>query len=84
MSPASITSASWSRFTHATPHEKGNDRAIFTRLTIPAGLALAASALATLYLGILPGRVVHLTQRSAATLIDSADPAPAPPTTATR
>jgi NADH-quinone oxidoreductase subunit N len=34
------------------------------RVAVPIGIALAASALATLALGIVPGRLLHLTQRS--------------------
>jgi NADH-quinone oxidoreductase subunit N len=34
------------------------------KVAIPAGIALAATALATLILGIAPGRVLHLTQNS--------------------
>jgi NADH-quinone oxidoreductase subunit N len=34
------------------------------RISAPAGIALAAAALATLLLGIAPGRLLHLTQRS--------------------
>ncbi|MGC9199618.1 MAG: NADH-quinone oxidoreductase subunit N [Acidobacteriaceae bacterium] len=37
------------------------------RLTFPAALALAATAAATLFLGILPGRVLNLTQRATPT-----------------
>lgn len=43
------------------------------RVAIPAGIALAATALATLFLGIAPGRVLHLTQRSTPVTL------PAPP-----
>ena len=34
------------------------------KVALPAGIALAATALATLILGIAPGQVLHLTQRS--------------------
>jgi NADH-quinone oxidoreductase subunit N len=34
------------------------------KVAIPAGIALAATALATLILGIAPGRLLHLTQNS--------------------
>jgi NADH-quinone oxidoreductase subunit N len=34
------------------------------KVAVPAGIALAATALATLILGIAPGHVLHLTQRS--------------------
>jgi NADH-quinone oxidoreductase subunit N len=44
-----------------------------------AGLALAATALATLALGILPGRILHLAQRASPTPLATATPtAPAP------
>jgi NADH-quinone oxidoreductase subunit N len=36
----------------------------FRRISAPAGIAVAAAALATLLLGIAPGRLLHLTQRS--------------------
>jgi len=34
------------------------------RTNVPAGVALAATALATLALGIIPGKLLHLVQRS--------------------
>jgi NADH-quinone oxidoreductase subunit N len=34
-------------------------------VSLPAGIALTAAALATLVLGILPGRILHLAQRAA-------------------
>ena len=43
-----------------------------TRVTIPATLALAATALATLFLGILPNHILHLTQRATPTTIAQA------------
>ncbi len=51
------------------PHEQGNDRAIFTRLSIPATLGLATSAIATLALGVIPGRTLDLTNAAAAELL---------------
>jgi len=45
-----------------------------SRVTLPAALALAATALATLFLGILPNHVLHLTQRAAPTTIAAAAP----------
>jgi NADH-quinone oxidoreductase subunit N len=48
-----------------------------TRVTIPAALALAATAAATLLLGILPNRILHLTQRATPTTIAQARSAPA-------
>ncbi len=41
------------------------------------GVALAASVAATLYLGLLPDRVLHNTQQSAQDLLQPASPAPA-------
>ena len=49
------------------------------RVTFPAALALAATALATLFLGILPNRVLHLTQRAAPTTIAQAPVTPITP-----
>jgi len=50
------------------------------RVTAPAALALAATAAATLVLGILPNRVLHLTQRAApTTTIAQAPTAPTTP-----
>jgi NADH-quinone oxidoreductase subunit N len=48
------------------------------RVTVPAALALAATALATLFLGILPNHVLHLTQRAAPTTIAATAPATPP------
>jgi len=59
------------------PHERGNERAAFTRLTIPAGLGLAASALAVLALGILPGHVLNLSRRASQGMLQTTPP-PAP------
>src|ERR1700761_5092997 len=50
------------------------------RVAVPIGIALAASALATLALGIVPGHLLHLTQR--ATPITLPAPIPAAPDTA--
>jgi NADH-quinone oxidoreductase subunit N len=47
-------------------HEKGNELAVHSTITAPAYLALAATALATLMLGILPGRVLDLANRASA------------------
>ena len=44
-------------------HELGNDRAVFTKVSLPAGVGLAAAALGTLLLGVLPGRVLTLANR---------------------
>ncbi len=45
-------------------HELGNDRAVFTKVTVPAGIGLAAAALGTLLLGVLPGHVLNLSGRA--------------------
>jgi NADH-quinone oxidoreductase subunit N len=50
-----------------------------SRVTLPAALALAATAAATLFLGILPNHVLHLTQRAAPTTIAQAPTAPTTP-----
>ena len=47
----------------------------YRRISAPAGIAVAAAALATLALGIVPGRLLHLTQRSTPVTL----PAPAAP-----
>ena len=46
----------------------GNERVRFTRVTVPAGIGLAVAAVATLALGVLPGRVLGLTNRGAEAL----------------
>jgi NADH-quinone oxidoreductase subunit N len=51
------------------PHERGNDRAVFTKLSLPAGLALALCAAGTLLLGVMPGRVLNLANRGAAAVL---------------
>jgi NADH-quinone oxidoreductase subunit N len=55
------------------------------RVTLPAALALAATAAATLFLGILPNHVLHLTQRATPTTVPAAiaqtTPAPDEPIT---
>ena len=53
------------------------DTPIPHRVTFPAALALAATAAATLFLGILPNHVLHLTQRAAPTTIAQAPTTPA-------
>ena len=64
-------------------HELGNDRAVFARVSVPAGAALAAAALGTLLLGVMPGRVLNLANRSAGAILTAAEPE-APATTAQR
>ncbi len=48
-------------------------------VTLPAALALAATAAATLFLGILPNHVLHLTQRATPTTIAQTTAAPPRP-----
>ena len=50
------------------PHERGNDLAVFTKVSVPAGVGLAAAVLGTLALGVLPGRVLTLANRGAASI----------------
>jgi NADH-quinone oxidoreductase subunit N len=58
------------------PHERGNDLAVYTKVSAPAALGLAACALGTLVLGVMPGRVLNLASRSGAALIATpAEPA---------
>ncbi len=58
------------------PHERGNDPAVFTKVSLPAGLGLAAAALGTLALGIMPGRVLTLANRGAVSIRVAAAPVP--------
>ena len=51
------------------PHEKGNDLAVFTRLSVPAAVGLAGCALATLALGVAPGHVLNLANRGASAIL---------------
>jgi NADH-quinone oxidoreductase subunit N len=51
------------------PHEKGNDRAVFSKVSVPAAVGLAACALATLALGIIPGHVLNLANRGAGAVL---------------
>ena len=52
-------------------HARGNERAEFTKVSVPAALGLAASALGTLFLGVMPGHVVRLSQRGAMAILDA-------------
>jgi NADH-quinone oxidoreductase subunit N len=56
------------------PHERGNDKAVFTKLSVPAGLGLAACAVGTLILGMMPGRVLNLANRGGAAVLAPANP----------
>jgi NADH-quinone oxidoreductase subunit N len=51
------------------PHEAGNERAQFTKVSPAAMLGLAACALATLLLGVLPGHVLNLANRGAGAIL---------------
>ncbi len=48
----------------------GNQPVQFTRVSLPAGVALAVAAVVTLALGVLPGRVLGLTTRGASAIIE--------------
>ncbi len=63
------------------PHERGNERVRFTKLTVPAAAGLAIAALATLTLGILPGTTLSLTNRAASAMmaLPTTDAPPANP-----
>jgi NADH-quinone oxidoreductase subunit N len=45
-------------------HEPANEAALHAKVSLAAGVGLAAAALATLLLGVLPGRVLNLTNRA--------------------
>ena len=57
------------------PHELGNDRARFTKVSLAAGCGLAAATIATLVLGIMPGRFVRLANRGSASVMGTSAPA---------
>ncbi len=57
------------------PHELGNDRARFTKVSLAAGCGLAAAAVGTLVLGIMPGRFVRLANRGSASVMGTSAPA---------
>jgi NADH-quinone oxidoreductase subunit N len=59
------------------PHAEGNDRALGTKLAAPAALGLAACALGTLLLGILPGHVLSLANRGAGAILNAPSVEPA-------
>ena len=63
---------------HKATDPRANERAAESPLHFPAALALAACALATLALGVLPGHVLNLSNRGASALLDSPAPTPAP------
>ena len=63
---------------HKATDPRANERATESPLHFPAALALAACALATLALGILPGHILTLSNRGANALLNSPIP-PAPP-----
>ncbi len=51
------------------PHPRGNDEYIFTKLSFPSIVAVSVAALATLYLGILPGHILNLTHRASTAIL---------------
>ena len=51
--------------------ERGNERAIYAKVSLPAAVGLAACALATLGLGILPGHVLNLSNRGAGAVLST-------------
>jgi len=51
------------------PHEKGNDLAVYSKVSLPAAVGLAACALATLALGVIPGHVLNLANRGAGAVL---------------
>ncbi len=57
------------------PHELGNDRARFTKVSLAAGCGLAAATVGTLVLGIMPGRFVRLANRGSASVMGTSAPA---------
>ena len=56
------------------PHERGNDRAVFTHVGFPAAVGLAAAALATLMLGIVPSHILNLSNRAAESVLTTPPP----------
>jgi NADH-quinone oxidoreductase subunit N len=66
-----LLAALYARPQTATPAETTTPR-----VTLPAALALTATAAATLLLGILPNHILHLTQRATPTTIAQTTPAP--------
>ena len=58
------------------PHERGNDRAAYTKVAVPAGIGLAAAALGTLLLGVLPGHVLNLANRGAGAVLTNDEVTP--------
>jgi NADH-quinone oxidoreductase subunit N len=61
----------------------GNEKTRFTRLSFPAGVALAASAVATLALGVLPGSTLALSRQGASAITATPVAAAASPATPT-
>jgi NADH-quinone oxidoreductase subunit N len=51
------------------PHERANEVARFAKVSVPAAVGLGAAALATLMLGVLPGRVLQLSNRAASSVM---------------
>jgi NADH-quinone oxidoreductase subunit N len=65
------------------PHPQGNDRVVYTRVSLPAALGLAACGLATLGLGVLPGHVLNLASRGASSILNPETVAAGPATAST-
>src|SRR6202453_4015041 len=61
-------------------HERGNEPAVFTKVSAPAALALAACGLATLALGVLPTHVLNLANRGSVAVLAGPDVQAAPVT----
>jgi NADH-quinone oxidoreductase subunit N len=65
------------------PHERGNEPAIFSTVSLPARVGLAAAALGTLLLGVLPGHVLNLANRGASAVMNAPQTETTPPAAAT-
>jgi NADH-quinone oxidoreductase subunit N len=68
---------------YARPVTEVEDAARSYRVTVPAGLALAATAIATLALGVMPNNILHMVRRATPTTLPTMTAAPvAGPSTA--
>ena len=63
-------------------HERGNEPAVFTKVSAPAAVALAACGLATLALGVFPTHVLNLANRGSVAVLAGPDVQAAPVTAA--
>jgi NADH-quinone oxidoreductase subunit N len=63
-------------------HERGNEPAVFTKVSGPAAVALAACGLATLALGVFPTHVLNLANRGSVAVLAGPDTQAAPVTAA--